>query len=196
MNHRERNLAIGVAVLIGGWAASVGWGAYQRALDRRSSAVIDAELSLDTARVREEQVRKLVLEDLAGYQARSLPADPQVAQQAYRGWLIDQLEAAGLDFADVKLTERRPRGEAYTSLGYSANAEGGLAEVTRFLHGFYASPMLHKLTLLKLTPRDRGRLQMNVQVRALAVRGADLTEGVPAGESARPLLGGVDAYLA
>lgn len=196
MTNREKNLAILVAALVVGWAGWSGWTTHQAAYDQRASAVIDAQNALDKARDEERRVKEAALEKLASYQERSLPTNLQVAQQEYRAMLLGAMQEAGLEIDDVTNTERRPGGEAYTSLGYAAKAEGDLPAVTKFLYAFYDSPLLHKMTMLKLVPRDGGRLQINFNATALSVAGAEIEAGTPQGESGRPLLGGVDKYLA
>ncbi|MEN1679206.1 MAG: hypothetical protein AAGJ46_06405 [Planctomycetota bacterium] len=195
MTSRERNLAIGVAALLAAWGLWNAFGWYQGAVETGRQAVTDAQDRLDTARKKQREVLAAV-ERLEAYQQQSLPADPQVAQQEYTAWLIDQLEAAELDFQDVALTDKRPQGEAFTSLGYTATATGTLEQVTRLLHAFYDSPLLHKMTRLQLVPIGNNRLRATLGVQALVVAGADRKEGVPEGGSGRPRLGGAEAYLA
>ena len=195
MTKREKNLAIVVAallVLTGGWWL---WGKYQTALATRQSDYADAELSLGDKKLDQAKARAK-LERLEQYQARSLPTDPQVAQLEYRAWLIDRVKEAGLDMEDVTLTENRSSGDDYTSLGYSAQASGDLREVTKFLHAFYDSSLLHKLTSLKLIPTRGDELSVSFTVEALAVRGAVRKSGMPPEGSGRPALGDADAYLA
>lgn len=195
MTQREKTLAIAVGSLVGVWLAWQGWQRYTGAVDARRSARDAAMLRLVDANNASLKARAS-LEDLSAWQERSLPADPQVAKSDYRAWLVERLGAAGLDFSDVRLTGARTRGEAYTALSYSTQADGTLAEVTRFLHDFYSTPTLHKATLLKLTPLEgRDQLRMALTVEALIVHGAVRESGLPKGDSGRLARGDAGAYL-
>ncbi|MEM6798174.1 MAG: hypothetical protein AAF589_01545 [Planctomycetota bacterium] len=195
MTDREKKLGLAVLAIVALWGAWQLWGQYSEALAQRKKDLQSAEVAYQSAKF--DSLKALDdVNRLGEYRERSLPSDPQAAQLEYRAWLFDQLEEAGLAFDDVTLIDRRPGGDAYTDLVYSATAEGDLGAVTRFLHAFYQAPMMHKLTTLKLTPGERGRLQVNLGVRALAVAGAEREDGLPAGESGRLLLADADAYVA
>lgn len=195
MTKREKNLAMAVGAILVFWGVGAAWDSYREALDRRRAAVDSARSSLESARLEERYARRAALRELPAYQTRSLPANPEEAQQAYRSWLVDELEAAGLEFDDLVLSEKRPR-DYSTTLGYSVKAEGDLEAVTRFLYGFYETPLLQKLTSVKLAPREGGRVQLTFTVQTLALAGADLSSGVPEGDSGRPSLRSADAYVA
>jgi len=195
MTQREKNLGLAVALLLllsGGWWA---WGKYQSAIESRQAQLDDAKQSLLDKQL-DQRMAMATLKQLEQFQSRSLPADPQVAQLEYRAWIIEQLEQAGLNFDDVTLTENRANGDAYRTLAYSTQATGDLSEVTRFLHAFYDSSLLHKMTSLKLIPTAGDNLNVAFTVEALAVNGSVRESGMPPAGSGRPALGDADAYLA
>lgn len=194
MTQREKNLASVIAILVVGWGGWLLWGKYSGVRDSSRANRTQAEVALHDTQMR-EQMMKMALPDLDGFQQQSLPADPQVAKSVYRSWLIEKLRDAKLDFEDVTLTQTRPRGDAYTTLGYTTTAEGDLASVTKFLHSFYNAPLLHKLTTLKLLPKSSSRLQITFAAEALIVNGTVRKEGLPEGDSGRLTEGNVEEYV-
>lgn len=195
MTDREKKLGLIVLVMVAGWGAWNLWGKYSGALDERKAELQAAEVALQDARF-DTLKADATTRRLARYQERSLPVDPQVAQLEYRAWLVSELREAGLDFEDVTLSEKRPSGDAFTSLAYTAKAEGDLTALTKFLHAFYQAPQLHKITRLRLTPREGDQLQVDLSVQSLAISGAERKEGLPQGESGRLALESLDDYLA
>ncbi len=194
MTSREKKLGLAVLLMAACWGAWTLWGSYREARRFRVASRLSAEQAQQRARF--DRLRaETAVERLSQYQQSSLPIDQQEAQLAYRAWLFDRLEEAGLDFDDVTLVDRNQGTGAYTELVYSAQADGDLAAVTRFLHAFYKAPVLHKITTLKLTPKAKGRLQVSLGVRALAVDGANRQEGLPEGKSERLHLASLDEYV-
>lgn len=194
MTAREKKLASAIAVLVVGWGGWLLWGKYSAARDASRASRTQAEVALHDTKTR-EMMMKAALPTLDRYQQQSLPADPQVAKSVYRSFLIEKLRDADLDFEDVTLTQTRPRGDAYTTLGYTTTAEGDLAAVTKFLHSFYNAPLLHKLTTLKLLPKSGQQLQVTFAAEALIVNGTIRKTGLPAGDSGRLTAGDVDDYV-
>ncbi|MCA9242013.1 MAG: hypothetical protein KDA37_17505, partial [Planctomycetales bacterium] len=195
MTQREKTLlaaTVGVIVLWGGWTL---WGKYSAALANREGQSRQAERDLRTARS-EVVLSTRAKKNLEAWREKSLPQNIEVAQTAYRGWLMDCLKEAGLEFNQVRRTAVKPYGDAYTAIAFTAHAEGDLPKVTRFLYRFYSLPQLHKLTQLSLRPTaDGGGISMDIMVEALVVNGTDRTEGVVEGDSGRLALENVDAYL-
>lgn len=196
MTQRERNLALAVVAIIVGYGGWLGYGSWQKAYDDRVDAKTTAEIALADAQLR-EAMAVASTETLEIWQEKSLPSNSQVAQSQYRAWLVDQFEAANLEFETIRLVSSRPRGDAYTALTFTSDAEGDLAGVTRFLHAFYSTPTAHKLTQLKLMPMEpKGRLRMTIAVEALIVDGTVRETGLPDAEANRLALNSVDDYLA
>jgi hypothetical protein len=176
---REQTLLAGVVGIVGLWALGSGWQRFQDAqselqarLESARQAVADAQL--------EQSKAQSTLRRLEAWQAQSLPTDIDRAQSEYRAWLIAQGEAAGLQLDDVKLAGSQQRGEAYTAISYSAEAQGDLAQLAKFLYRFYSAGALHKLTKLQITPLAGGQqLKAAFGIEALSVRGATRDEGMP-----------------
>lgn len=195
MTKREKMLLAGVIGVIALWGGWRGLSAYQGALADRRSELRSLERDLSDARLEQALVDEAI-QNLESWQERSLPTNLQVAQSEYRGWLVERLSEAGLSFDNVRRVSARPVANAYTAITYLAHAEGDLDQVTRFLHTFYSSRLLHKLTLVRLAPLSgSGKLGLDITVEALIVEGAVRKEGIVEGQSDRLAHSGVEDYL-
>ncbi|TWT67013.1 hypothetical protein Pla123a_44420 [Posidoniimonas polymericola] len=196
MTQRERVLLIGVILTLALWGGWKGLQWRQQAMSdlRSEQRALDQQLAAaDLERLKTQRD----IERLEQWQQQSLPADTQVAQTEYRAWLMDQLNEAGLSFNNVRRVGARPEGSAYTSITYTAHAEGKVPQLTKFLYSFYRSAQLHKLTRLKLDPLpDGGAVAMDITVESLIVDGTTRKEGLSEGESDRLALGELADYLA
>jgi hypothetical protein len=190
MTKREQTLLAGVLGIVGLWGAWSGWQRFQDAQSERQSRLDTARQAVADAQL-EQSKAQATLRQLETWQAESLPTDIDQAQSEYRAWLIAQGEATGLTLDDVKLAGSQSRGEAYTAISYSAEAQGDLTQLTKFLHRFYSAGALHKLTKLQITPLAGGQqLKAALGIEALSVRGATRGEGMP---EAVPLASGDEA---
>jgi hypothetical protein len=177
------------------WAGWKGIGKYQTALGDLRDESRQAQGELGSAKLELLQSDE-AMQNLDRWQEESLPEDPEVAQTEYRAWLVDRLGESGLKFNNVRRVGARSEGEAYTAITYTAHADGKLDQITRFLHTFYDSPQLHKITVLKLTPMpEGGELAMDVTIESLIVHGTTRKEGIAEGSSGRLALENVDAYV-
>ncbi len=195
MTQREKILLMSVVGVLVLWAGWQGVGKYQAALENLRDQSREAQGELGSAKLELLQSDE-AMQNLDRWQEESLPEDPEVAQTAYRAWLVDRLGESGLRFNNVRRVGARPEGEAYTAITYTAHADGKLDQITRFLHTFYDSPQLHKITVLKLTPMpEKGELAMDVSIEALIVHGTTRQEGIAEGTSGRLALENVEAYV-
>lgn len=197
MTQREKNLAIAVLVLVVGYGAWIGMSWWNEGVTRRQSEIDAATIAVADAQLRESRA-KASLRKLEEYRERSLPNDAEVAQSEYRAWLVDRFSQSGLEFDRVRrVSAPTRRGDAYTTMAFKAQAEGGLDAVVKFLHAFYSSRATHKLTQLKLQPSgDDGRLRVEIDVEALIVAGVARKSGLPEESSERLQQAGLDNYLA
>jgi hypothetical protein len=129
------------------------------------------------------------------WQKRSLPADPEKAASLYKAWLMDKASAAGLTIINMQEAQTaRPAGNV-SALGYRMQASGSLSSVVSMLYEYYRSPLLHQITLLRLTrPPGASDIQVTFQSEALIVPGANATDKLPEGDSKRPKLGSLAEY--
>ena len=74
-------------------------------------------------------------------------------------------------------------------------ATGSLSSVVGMLYEFYRSPLLHQITVLRLSrPPGASQIQVTFQSEALILPGANATNKLPEGESKRPKLASLADY--
>jgi hypothetical protein len=194
VNQREKILAAVVLSLLAAWAGSVWYGDYQDALSARRTAVQDAKARLAEVNLALAKGRSAV-QQLEGWQERSLPNNRERALSLYKAWLLAKAKDAGLAVDDIKPAARTAASAAYTTIGYQVEAKGTLSAVAAMLYEFYRSPQLHQITRLRLS-RSPGesQLQVALEVEALCLPGAAATEILPEGDSKRLKLASLEAY--
>lgn len=184
MNQREKVLAGAIVGLLFLWAGWRGYASYEDSYDRR----VDQLRRLDDELFDQEMAGRAARQALARlerYQAQSLPTDPDVAQSAYREWLIAAVAEAGLELETVKSTPtRRSLDGAATALEFDATATGPAEAVARFLDAYYRLDALHQITVLNLRPAAGGSepgdsWAMTFKSVTLSVEGAERTAGLP-----------------
>ena len=193
MTTREKILAALVGLLIAGWALSGVWQRYQNALSTRRAALNAAREQLGEAQLADARGRD-AMQRLAAWQERSLPADRQQAQALYRTWLLEQMQAAGLN-GSIDLDANSPGADAYSTVGYTLRVKGELVATTRFLHAFYNSNQLHKITQLRFRPQEEGKvLDATIKVEGLLVKGTAREGELATGQNERLRLADAEAY--
>ena len=176
---REKLLAAAVLGLLLLWGGGKLWGRYNDAVASKRSALVAARQRLDEAKFALEKGR-IATQQLQRWQARSLPADREVAQSAYRVWLETSFKQAGLTIDDIQPSQRFAPAAGYSAIGCTVTARGSLKSLTAFLREFYRSALLQQITRLQLRPAtDPKLLNITLQTEALVL--ADSTsEGIPA----------------
>jgi hypothetical protein len=194
MNQREKMLAALVVLVLAAFAGRTLYGRYQRALDKRTTAVTEAQKQLFTVNRKLAQGRAAVRQ-LQEWQAKSLPNDRDKAVTLYKAWLLEKAKEAGLEVNDINPATRPSASTAFTAVGYQIKATGTLPAVAKMLYEFYRSPQLHQITRLQLG-RALGASQLDVQldVEAISLPGADATDKLPEGDSGRLRLASLDEY--
>jgi hypothetical protein len=194
MNQREKILAgvvLAMVALLGGNAL---YGRYQKVLDARRTAVIDAKTRLAEANATLAMGRSAV-NKMERWQERSLPSDRDKALTLYKAWLLTKAKAAGLAVNDIKLAPRTTASTAFDAIGYQMEATGTLSSVISMLYEFYHSPQLQQVTRLRLyRPPGATQLQITLEVEALCLPGAIATDSLPEGDSKRLKLRSVADY--
>lgn len=150
-----------VLALLGGIAAiMLGYFGYQQLIVRpiatkesdRRRAEDAAQKSLDA--LNEAKMAALELDELS---KRLLPGDSRLAVEKYQGFLVELLKNAGISNPTITPgPSRRPskNGDLHV-LPVGVDAETDIWSLTRFLMGFYQSPLIHQITNLSLTPVER-----------------------------------------
>lgn len=195
MSDREKMLAAAVGLLIAIWGGNWAWQNYSDWQQSATTQQINAATDLQSAQFELSKARAAV-NQLRTWRKKSLPASVTVAQSQYRAWLVDQLQAADLEVADVIPRPTGQQSPAYQALGYEVTASGNLAGVVKFLDTFYRSDQLHKIGVLALVPQDGAdELGITLTIEALVVRGTDRKDGLSDGVADRPKLGTADEYV-
>jgi hypothetical protein len=194
LSKREKLLAAAVLGLVVALAARYFYGRYDRALTLRQNQLAAAQEELVTAKVSLNQ-GELDVRRMERWQQRSLPTNPEKAASLYKAWLMDKATAAGLTVINMQeAPTSRPAGNV-SALGYRMQANGSLSSVIGLLYEYYRSPLLHQITLLRLTrPPGASDVQVTFQSEALIVPGANATDKLPEGDSKRPKLASLADY--
>jgi hypothetical protein len=150
MQRREKILAVILLLAILVW-----WGrpfVWRTAIE--PVEIRQAELDMLTASIAEKQVEQVRLararRQLEDCKSRSLSRDPLVAHRVYQGWLTDLAQNAGFEELKVTPERRVSRDEGYTTVDVSISAEATLGQLCLFLHRFYRTDLLHRVTNISL----------------------------------------------
>jgi hypothetical protein len=194
LSKREKLLAAAVLCLAVALVGRYFYGRYSRALTLRQNQLSAAQDELATAKLTLNQ-GEWAVRQMQRWQERSLPTNPEKASSLYKAWLMEKATAAGLAVADLQPAQTaRPTGNV-SAVGYRMQATGSLSSVIGMLYEFYRSPLLHQITLLRLTrPPGASDIQVTFQSEALIVPGANATDKLPEGDSKRPKLGSLAEY--
>jgi hypothetical protein len=113
-------------------------------------------------------------ERLDGYEAMSLPSDPNVARTEYQRWLLGAVtETVELTDPQVNVLATRSDNEVYHLLNLSVTGMATLPQLVDFLYHFYSADILHRIRRLhiKRIP-DSKHLDVSVYIEAIALRSA------------------------
>ncbi len=189
MKPREKLLAAAVAALIGLMFLNSLFDRLGQQITLRTSTLRGLQQNLSDLEMTEHQ-GKWAMDRLSEWRTRSLPYDPDepgIASSLYQAWLADEMQTAALSdisFGPGTTLDANANG---TTLNYRVTAAGSLADLVKFLDAFYRAPFLHQIDTLSAVPSSGGKeLKLTFGIRALALRDADLSDELPAGES--PLL--------
>ena len=177
MSPREKKLALAVAGVIVFWCATQGLTKYRYALAETRAKQTASEQALNAARI-EINSGKKAKQDNRNWQKQSLPTNPDIAKSLYHDWLRQQLSQAGLQIKDLnsKLSSMA-QSKYYKQLTFTIEAEGKLDDLTKFLHGFYKSGHLHRISKATLTPtEERKKLAASLTVDALSLTDCSRTD--------------------
>src|SRR5262245_29414708 len=185
MSSRERTLGIAVGAVL---AAIVGYFAVAYVsgqFGQKNGEVTKLEGEIAKAK-KTELASKLAAKKLTEYEARSLPANPNVAGSHYHNWLLAEVQKAGLNQPDVVNNANTPEkgfgdrtkdAALFTRHIYTITAKGTLPQVVQWLHTFYSVDWLHKITQLRLKPiKDSKQLDITIKVEALSLSKAKDSE--------------------
>jgi hypothetical protein len=162
------------------------------ALRTKHDGLTEQAVSLKT----EASPGRQAAQKLARWRARALPEDPELAHGLYNAWL--ELTIEGLKMRGYEITPSSPvnRG-VYTVLRFKLQGQCTLDQLTRFLHAFYSTGYLHKVSTLAARPvaDSDDQLMTVITVEALCVQGAEQQTELPASECTRLAHADPDEYL-
>ncbi len=184
MNQREKRLMVVVAGLVLLMAGNWGLDRYRTKLTQNQSRQTNMEQKLSAARA--EHARGLrAKKKLQQWRQQSLPSLSNIAKSLYQDWLQSQLTASELNVE--QLNNRSPpqaRDKEYQQISFAITAKGTLAELVVFLHHFYQSNHLHRISDATLVPtQDRKSLAITLTVDALLLPNTDRTDKLATGTS-------------
>lgn len=112
---------------------------------------------------------------LAAWQKRALPANPERAGTRYYSWLQDLVvDRVEFDDARVEPGEIPLRRGDYVQFSYTVRGDATLEQLARFLYEFYQAGHLHKVRRLEIKPRENAsRLDLTIMLEALSLPEAD-----------------------
>ncbi|MGL4942877.1 MAG: hypothetical protein ACRC46_06775 [Thermoguttaceae bacterium] len=116
----------------------------------------------------------------SGYYYRSLPLQPEAARSLYQFWLLELLQFCDIEQPTVEVAA--PQRSETGGYVYRASIRGRatLGSAIRFLYEFSWAPFLHRVTMLSLTPQEKGdAVEILVTLDALAIPRAVPTNPYP-----------------
>lgn len=173
MQPREKTLAAVLAGLVALLAVWLGAGRVREALAVRTGRIDALERDVRDKQFQGELGARAA-EELAAWQARSLPADPNLALTLYQNWLVGLADQARL--RDIVVEAGRPTTQRniYIRLNFTVRARASLEQAARFMHDFYRAPHLHQIRAASLKPLEGSRdLDLSFIIEALSLPGAD-----------------------
>lgn len=186
MQPREKILAgfVGaLVVVIGlyyGYSTIAGW--YEAREDQL--AALEKQISDRKLAIRRGDKARRMLSQL---EARSLPADLEMAQVFYQQWLTELVGQAKLAQPLVEPGKSIPISQAragkretlYEILPFTLRARGNLDALTNFLYAFYRSPHLHQVTRIVAKPTENAsQLDLLLRIEAVVLPTADRSDSL------------------
>lgn len=181
-NQREKTLAAvlgGAVILVLGFQMVDTWLLQPVNVVRSQVA---AKAAKNEQLERDLQLVEHAQKNLVAVQGQSLPADPATASLVYQDWLLDRVQDARLN--DAVVTPGRAIIEEGVGhrIPFTIQAEAGLRQIGRFLDDFYRTPVLHRITFLKIDSagsRTSVNRRLTVTLEALALAGAEGRDSLP-----------------
>ncbi len=191
LSKRERNLAIAAGVLVlpfAVWLVAGVFGGSTAAL-RATKANHVSDINKATKTIR---LARQAQEKLDAWNRMSLPRDVEAAGSRYKIWLMELCESdrysAKFQNAQVKPMKNQPISGVGQQLSFSVTGVASLEQLTRWLYGFYSADYLHQIKGLTITPLEESKkLNLSIQVEALALQTAVDAEGKPRAQTLQEL---------
>lgn len=195
MNSRERILAVAISSMLVLGALYYLFDSLEQGFHTRRQAIAKLEqqkLDLER-RVRSgKQARTRWVE----YRDRSLPADRELARSLYQKWLLKEVESVGMSNVTINGVPTTSRGDAVHVHAFKVTCKGNIEQLTKWLHSFYSTDMLHRLRQLTIKPQNDSKLlDLTISLEAASLIDADQQE-LPTTPSKRLQREGLAPYVA
>jgi hypothetical protein len=180
MNRREKLLAASIGLMVILFGSTKGVSKYQEAYRQNEKKLENVKEDLLEAKQAENRGLRAQnrLSDLGRL---SLPTDIDIAVTHYEDWLRELLEKSNLEVGNLKSKTGSGPHKRSQLIDFDVSAQGTLAELSSFLHGFYQAGHLHRISETTLTPIEGEKaLSIALTIEALSLdnckREEDLTD--------------------
>jgi hypothetical protein len=196
MKPRERLLAIVVGTFVALFLLNLGYQQIAGAFDTRHKKIDNLQADIKT---KEQTINKgaRAARQIAEFQKRSLPSDPELALQLYTQWLWNLVDTSDLASPTVTPLPSLTKSTAYSKFDFNIKAECDLSvkQALDFLYGFYSTNQLHRIRQLTLKPKPDGKqMDIMIEIEAIIVPGADRTDRLNLEPSKKLQLADAAAY--
>ncbi len=167
MSSRERNMAIGVALLAVAFFAYKGHARFRDVRQQNYRKLENVERELGLALEAAERGRK-AQGRIRAWGKQSLPTDLDVAKSLYEDWLREQLTESGLSVSEINDKSPGSANKRFQEISFEVKAGGSLGRLSNFLYRFYRAGHLHRISEANLTPTgSRKSLSILLTIDAL-----------------------------
>lgn len=176
MTQREKLLAALVGMLLVTVCALFVVQRINALFDRRRDRVANLESELQKQK---DAVRRggAAGKRMADYEKRSLPPDHALARSLYQDWLLAKAVQVGFEGVNVSPLQMKAQGDVYYQHAFLVTGRGDLQELTMFLHAFYSTGYLHRVSRLSAKPILKSKLlDLQINVEALSLNNASKSE--------------------
>ena len=196
MTKREKLLALLIGVLV---VAIAGWSAISRvteAFDTRYDTIerLSTEIKgKNMVLARGTRAARKV----DAFEKSSLPADPALARSLYQGWLLELAEEkVALEGVNVGSPPSRPVGDVFYQHAFTVNCQGDLRQLTEFLHAFYSTGFIHRISRLHVNPMTSSKqLTLSFAIDVISLNKAPNVKELAPPDSNRLAEGDRETYM-
>ena len=185
MNRREKILLGAVCAILGYLALE--WfvvNSVQGPVTAREERIDGLVQQID-AKTKELRAARVAQVELGRWRARALPPDVDFAQTLYQGFVRELVDSVGITAPTItpSAMNRKNKASHLVLLPFTVKAQCGLDQLTRLLHRFYDSGLLHQVRGLSLTPvvadDAQRKFDLTLTIEAASMLDAVAKDGLP-----------------
>lgn len=196
MNSREKTLAGLIAAIALAAVVYFGWSKVDSAFQAKRELKDSLEKEIkgyEFTFAKDRRFNKTLKE----LQKRSLPTNDQVAKNEYFNWLLATAKNSGMLKVQVKPSSASRFGvDSYTPHKFTVDGFATLEQLVTFLHRFYSSDDLHRITYYNFKPNaESNDIRINLTVEAISLPGSPSRATVGNLESDRLKYPELDQYV-